>query len=118
MYPIVTPTLTPAQCMLLKKGDVPCFDLLRDFDFDHDGRIYLSVSAVEDLAAQIGLVPVETGEARVAELEAQVELLLAELEDERRVNSAIDVLESRDFTARRKAGRPKTKTAPKEAIHG
>lgn len=45
----------------------------------------------------------------VTVLRAEVDRLTAELGEERRVTDAIDVLESKDFRARRKPGRPKTK---------
>lgn len=80
-----------------------------------DNRVYLSVVAVREMARLIGwAAPEELVEARarVAELEARV----ADLEDEiartDAVIDAIDVMESRGFTARRKPGRPRRVEEP------
>jgi hypothetical protein len=108
-YPIVPhPTLTPSQCLLTKKAGIPCIDLMRDFDFDHQGRMYLSVSAAMDLGRLVGLVAPEKLEALESEnasLTSELDQLRAELEVARAQLSAIDVIESADFRARKKAGR-------------
>ena len=43
------PVLVPGRCMFTG-GNGPCVDFLRDFDLDHDGRIYIGV----DFAREIG----------------------------------------------------------------
>lgn len=72
-----------------------------------DPHCYISVHAARLLGEFVGLEDPEPLRDRIAALEAQVERLEAELEDERRVNSAIEVLESKEFRARKKPGRPK-----------
>ena len=107
------PTLSPAQCLLTRKGGVPCVDLGNDFDFDHQGRMYLAVSACRDLGRLVGLVDPEgdlvknlqAAHDRITELEEQ-------LESEARFREALDVIESADFRARKKAGKPAAKRVP------
>lgn len=112
MQIVTQPTLTPSCCLVTKKAGVECFDLLRDFDFDHTGRMYISLTSVRDMARMIGMVdPTEVDQDRVAELEAERDQLAKELEDLRAFRQAVDVIESQEFRARKKAGRPK-----KEAI--
>lgn len=102
--------LRPGLCMFLKSATGPFIDLLRDFDFDHDGRMYVSVQYAKELGRAAGLIDAEAAEAVRVELEGARARIL-ELEDELlatdAVIDAIDVIESRDFRARRKPGRPK-----------
>lgn len=74
-------------------------------------HIYVSKGGVENLVRVAGgYVPQEQYDEVKAQLE-QAQGILAELEEENdRLASfadAIDVLESKDFTARKKVGRPK-----------
>lgn len=102
--------LRPGLCMFLKTAQGPFIDLLRDFDFDHDGRMYVSVQYAMELGRAAGLVDPGDVDAARGELEA-ARARIVELEDELSVADsvidAIDVIESRDFRARRKPGRPK-----------
>lgn len=78
-----------------------------------DNHIYVSVVAVEEMSRLIGGgTPGDLAErdARIAELEARVTDLEGELERAEAILDSIDALESADFRARRKTGRPKTKT--------
>lgn len=75
-----------------------------------DPRVYISVCAVKDMAALIGLPRVEEFEAVVGErdrLARELEECRAALDSAERLVEAVDVLESRDFRARKKPGRPR-----------
>ena len=75
-----------------------------------DNHVYVSVVAVEEMARILGWTPPDDRmelEARAAGLAAEVERLTEELAEADKFAHAVDVLESRDFRARRKPGRPK-----------
>lgn len=75
-----------------------------------DPHVYVSVVAVKDMAALIGLPRVEEFEAVVGErdrLARELEECRAALDSAERLVEAVDVLESRDFRARKKPGRPR-----------
>lgn len=77
-----------------------------------DPHAYLSIEAVEQCAQFIGYPTREEHAAavdRVAVLEAELAQVRAALDEADRVIEAIDVIESRDFRARKKAGRPPRK---------
>lgn len=102
--------LAPAQCAFTKSMNGPFVDLLRDFDFDHQGRVYIRVEFVKDLGRLVGMVDVAELDAvlgQVERLEGQVAELEGELEESRRFRDALDVIESEGFRARRKPGRPR-----------
>lgn len=107
MFRVETATLAPAMCAFTKSAKGPFIDLGRDFDFDHAGRIYIREAYARELGLFVGLVdlPEESDE-----LERAYERI-AVLEDELAVSDgvieAIDVIESRDFRARKRPGRPK-----------
>jgi hypothetical protein len=78
-----------------------------------DPEIVISVQAVEEMVRQLGWPTVQDHADAVAELEralARVEHLEADLEEANRTLTAIDVIESKDFRARKKAGRPRKET--------
>lgn len=83
-----------------------------------DPHPYLSVEAVEQCAQFIGY-PTREEHAQaledVASLRAELEQCKAALDSAERIIESIDVIESRDFRARKKTGRPK-KDANTEAV--
>lgn len=79
-----------------------------------DNHVYVSVEAVEQMAQLIGHPSRESHAdalQRVAELEQKVADLETDLREADKFAEAVDVLESRDFRARRKPGRPKKQEA-------
>lgn len=75
-----------------------------------DNHVYVSVEAVEQMAEFIGFPSREAHAAALAradDLERKVADLEADLREADKFAEAVDVLESRDFRARRKPGRPK-----------
>lgn len=83
-----------------------------------DPEIVISVQAVEEMVRQLGWPTVQEHADAVAELEralARVEHLEADLTEANRIVDAIDAIESADFRARKKAGRPKKIETPEAA---
>lgn len=80
-----------------------------------DKHVFVSKTACEELGKFAGFVPAAVldaaAEANVGLL-ARIEQLEAELADAEAVVSAIDVIESRDFRARKRPGRK-----PKEPVN-
>lgn len=75
-----------------------------------DPRVYVSYTGVEALAGKFGFVPADTHadlQEQVVELERENRRLKDEVDDLNRDFEAIDVLESRGYTKRRKPGRPR-----------
>ena len=75
-----------------------------------DPHIYLSVVAVREMAKLIGLPDAQEHEAavaRVEQLERDLDEARSALAEADRLIEAIDVIESRDFRARKKPGRPR-----------
>lgn len=75
-----------------------------------DQHVYVSVVAVEEMARLIGWSPAADLEALRVELDAaaaEVLRLEAELAEADQLVRAIDTLESADFRARKKPGRPR-----------
>ncbi len=82
-----------------------------------DQHVYVSVAAVEQMAALIGWTPpADVGQLRadLDEAAAAVLRLEGELAEADQLVRAIDTLESADFRARKKTGRPR-KTESEEA---
>lgn len=81
-----------------------------------DCHVYVSVVALRELNRVMGWHPeqVEVLEARVAELEHQLTETENRLTEADAVLDSIDALESRDFRARRKTGRPPAKKKTEE----
>jgi hypothetical protein len=79
-----------------------------------DNHVYLSEIAIREAAAMFGMVPgvqvkdrdvlIEKLRVKCDEIQAELELALDQLH-------AIDVIESADFRARKKTGRPKREMA-------
>lgn len=108
MFLVESATLRPALCMFTKSAKGPFIDLGRDFDFDHDGRIYIRVEYARELGRFVGLTDPEDVEALRVELDsalAEVAHLEEELAQADGVIDAIDVIESRDFRSRKRPGR-------------
>jgi hypothetical protein len=83
-----------------------------------DNHVYVSVVAVEQMARLLGWPsPAEQHDLAEAKrsLEAELTRVREELAEADRVLQAIDTLESRDFRARRKPGRPRNKDKDREA---
>lgn len=101
----------PHHCAVLPyvgNGRSRFFDTGTDLDRQ---RVYVSFVAVCEMARQLGWVgpsAVKDKDAQIAELEAEIARLTAEVEDERAVNSSIEFLGTKDFIARQKRG-PKKK---------
>jgi hypothetical protein len=79
-----------------------------------DDHVYLSGTAVKECARMIGWAPpgeVRQLQAELAGVRAELAQALDDLAEQRRRWDALDVIESADFRARKKAGRP-----PKEAV--
>lgn len=104
------PTLFHAQCAIKRKGDIPCVDLGFDFDVDHQGRFYISLDAVNDLALSAGFpTPEELDEAEREAKNARSELeqMRAELEELREFEAAAKFsMEHFGKKVRRKPGPP------------
>lgn len=92
------------------KDDEGFFDTGNEL-VDH---VYVSVTAVKEMARQLGwLDPGDVEDLRneIEERDLRVQRLEDELNDTETVFQAIDVLESQGYTARKKAGRPKKMAA-------
>lgn len=75
-----------------------------------DPHIYVSVVAVREMARLIGdpsREEFEAATARVAQLEEELAAAKDALDSAERFIEAIDAIESRDFRARKKPGRPR-----------
>ena len=103
------PTLVPGRCMFTGTGEGPMLDMLRDFGHDHVGRIYISLAYAREIGRAAGLTDPQPEGAR--SLEAELQDALERIGELEMVLDSIDVLESHDFRARRKTGRP---NKPKE----
>ena len=78
-----------------------------------DNHIYVSVVAVREMARKLNWVSPETYQEaldQIDALERELAQANAELRETQHFMDAIDVIESRDFRARRKPGRPKKQT--------
>ena len=81
-------------------------------------RLYLSEAAVKDMSREFGHPSADehaTALAENAALKARLEDLEADMKEYDRRFQAIDILESADFRARRKAGRPPKQPTQKAA---
>lgn len=111
------PHLRPHRCAAVpfigQTADCRWVDTGQSLGFDDD-RVYLSEPAIVDAAKLLGHPSVEEYTAVVHErdrLFARVTELEDELTEASRMVDAIDVIESADFRARKKAGRPKKPAA-------
>lgn len=102
--------LAPACCMFTKTSEGPFIDLLREFDLDHAGRIYIKASYARELGAFAGLPSIdqlEAAETERDELRAKVE----ELEQE---NASLREFEqAAEYTLQHFDGRVKRKPGPR-----
>jgi hypothetical protein len=79
-----------------------------------ENRVYVSEPAVKDMGKMLGFPSLEEHEelkSRVEELERELALTRDQLEDADSRLDAIDLLESANFTARKKPGRPRKEAA-------
>lgn len=101
----------PHKCIVSGFSDGPFLDTGVESPYI-EPWVYLNVQVLKDMAKVVGMVPEEDLAAvneLNAELESEVERLRTELFEQDTVIQAIDTMESADFRARKKAGRPKTK---------
>jgi len=103
-----TATLTPGLCMFSGSGNGPFVDFRRDFDFDHVGRMYMTVQVAREIGRLVGLVdPPQEAESEPEEL-SELEQLRAEVLELRRFKeSAKYTLEQFGQPVKNKPGRPK-----------
>ena len=81
-----------------------------------DPHIVISVIAAEEIGAVIGMVPREDHtqlQAEAEQLRLQVAELQEKLDGEEAFRRAVDVIESADYRARRRQGRPNKPKAEK-----
>lgn len=105
----------PSACAVTGRGDGPFVDFQASAPWV-DPHVYVRQDVVREAGKLLGLVEaseLEKAEARIAELEGQVASLNEENLELSRFAEAVDVLESKDFRARKKPGRPK-----KELVNG
>jgi hypothetical protein len=106
------PVLRPSHCAVFPfraedpDGFVDTGSELPGFD----NRVYVSAAAVREMAKLLGFPSPEEHSRVLGELErlrGEVERLEGEVREYDRRFEAIDVLESADFRARRRVGRPR-----------
>ena len=77
-----------------------------------DPHVYISALGAQRLGKFIGMVDQEGHSqalTRIAELTSKTERLLYELAEEKKFRESVHVIESKDFKAKKKAGRPRKK---------
>ena len=112
MIAVPTPTLFHPQCLSCKRADAergPYVDFTRDYDHDHQGRMYECRVCVETAAATLGLPTAQQLEDAVSEaqrLRFELDEALLELESLREFErSAKYTLERFGEKPRKKPGR-------------
>lgn len=102
----------PMKCAVSARTQGPFVDT--GCEDDYGQLIYLHVDVARQAGGLAGMGDVkelegllEEARSRIAELEAEIEEVAAERDEAVRFLDAIDVLESKDFRARKKTGRPK-----------
>ena len=109
------PPFLPGMCLLTKHNEGKFIDLDQDFTWDHEGRMYLSVSAVRDMWALCKHL-YENDEERVDELaerDERIHQLEREVEELEQVVQSVYVLKQKGFAQQRKPGRkPSTAKEP------
>lgn len=104
------PSLPPAQCAFsLATEDPQGFIDSRLSMAGTDFRVIASVTWVKTTAKKLGLIEPD-GDTDKDQVFRENQRLREENEQLNRELEAIDVIESRGFTARKKAGRPRKKT--------
>lgn len=103
----------PAKCLVTGSWAEPEHPLI-DFEAHSphvDPRIYLAPALVHDVAIELlGMVDgkaLEAAQVRNAELQTRLAEVEAERDEAVRITNAIDAIESADFRARKKTGRPR-----------
>lgn len=106
------PVFSPHTCVVLGKGDDPrgWLDLGNVRTSQPDPRAYLSHGGVLTAAKEFGydLLALQQEADRAVQLERELEQARAEISELEQFAQAIDVIESREFRARRKPGRKAT----------
>jgi hypothetical protein len=105
----------PHRCAVLPYiGNSNCSGWIDTGGYLDREKVYVSFEAAAEMARLIGWVAPSQRrglEQENTSLQARVEQLEAELEDERAVNSSIEFLGTKDFVARQKRG-PKRPSKP------
>ena len=104
------PALPPGRCIAsLSDEDPQGFIDTGNTSGGLEPRVIVSVNWVKTTAKKLGLIEPD-GEADKDQVFRENQRLREENEQLNRELEAIDVIESRGFTARKKAGRPRKKT--------
>lgn len=109
------PSIFPSQCAVLPYVGASRTDQWVDTGAEiiagpKDRHVYVSDIAVFEMARLFGWVgpgAMQVAERRVTELEREMDVLKAQLAEAERYAEAIDLLESKGYTARKKVGRPR-----------
>lgn len=122
MIAVEVPTLFHPQCLSCKRADAergPYVDFTRDYDHDHQGRMYECRVCVETAAATLGLptsLERDDLQQRLSQAEAELADMQAELESLREFErSAKYTLERFGEKPRKKPGRKPNQPEPTTA---
>ena len=99
----------PSACAVTGRGDGPFVDFQAHAPWV-DPHVYIRQDIVREAAVLLGMVEgseLEAARAEIARLEDKVSELDNEVRELGRFVDAVDVLESREFRARKKPGRPR-----------
>ena len=103
-------TFAPGECLITHSPTGPFIDCQLDFDWRHDGRMYVGYQAVRQMAELFEFVPKDRHEKTLSELDEarkELEAQAEELESLRRFKTQTQaVFESAGFSRRGKPGRP------------
>lgn len=113
MQLVPKPAHRPHVCALTLRGDDPEGFFTTNTEIrELDPVAYVSVAAVRMMADRLGYLHPDEAEGIAQALEQRehrVQQLEQEVQELNRDFEAIDLLESRGYSARKKAGRPKTR---------
>ena len=113
MQRVPRPVHPPHVCALTLRGEDPDGFFTTNTEIRGlDPKAYICASVVRDMARDLGWFSGEQYAGVVAELEQHertIDDLRQQLAEADRQLDAIDVLESANYTARKKPGRPKTR---------
>lgn len=90
------------MCLITKRNDGPFVDIGRDFDFDHQGRMYISHSAIRDLGHMIGMVDqgeLDLKDQELEEIRALNNDLAKQVEKLEKFKQAVTVIKRNGFKA-------------------
>lgn len=103
----------PSACAVTGRGDGPFVDFQAHAPWV-DPHVYVRQDIVREAAILLGMVEgrvLDEADGEIARLKDRVAELEAEVSELGRFADAIDVLESREFRARKKPGRPRKEPA-------